>query len=37
MCPNDAHKEQNKQRVRKKYIIKYNIKHDKRIKYNIND
>ena len=35
MSPNDAHKEENKQKVRHKYIVKYKLKHNDTVKYSV--
>ena len=32
MSPNDAHKDENENEVRHKYIVKYKLKHDDTVK-----
>ena len=37
MSPNDAHKTENEKEVRHKYIVKYKLKHDDKVKYSVGD
>ena len=37
ISPNDAHKEENEKEVRHRYIVKYKLKHDDTVKYNVGD
>ena len=37
MSPNDAYKEKNEKQVTHKYIVKYKLKHDDKVKYSVGD
>ena len=37
MSPNDAYKEENEKEVRHKYIVKYKLKHNDKVKYSVGD